>query len=271
MVWEKPRVWTTVGKKFLKPVIVRGLFCWGRKEKGGRGGGDIRRREHTVSSQMHMSHDGENPHHGILSRLAEARPHRRLAFISHRFHGHAVGRQLALVLREPPRVMREIREEEKPGNGNDKSDCALQDKQPFPAADAADVAEPVEDSRCNEAGECGCENVACVQDGDARGDLFALVEHGEQIHGSRVVRRFGDAEEEAGEEQAGEVFGERRERRDDGPERHADAHVARGPRAVQKHVAGDLAEKVAYKEDADACLVLRAAEIQVFFQVVETG
>lgn len=48
-------------------------------------------------------------------------------------------------------------------------------------------------------------------------------------------------------------------------------HVAGGTRAREEHVAGNLAEDVADKEDGHACLVLGVGELEVFLKIVEAG
>ena len=48
-------------------------------------------------------------------------------------------------------------------------------------------------------------------------------------------------------------------------------HIARRPRARQKHVAGDLTQDITDEQDGNACLVLGVGEVQVFLEVVQAG
>jgi len=74
----------------------------------------------------------------------------------------------------------------------------LQDEEPAPSRDASDVAETVEDTCGDKAGEGGREDVSGVEDGNAGGDFLAGVEHGEQVDSTGVVGGFCYTEEEAG-------------------------------------------------------------------------
>lgn len=177
----------------------------------------------AVGREVHMRHKRKYPHHRILNRLLQPLDRPRLALIPRRVELHATVRQVALLLRQPPRRAREIRQQEKPHDGDDKRHGALEDEEPAPARDAGDVVEPVVDARGDEARERRGEDVARVEHGDARGHLLARVEDGEQVHGARVVGRLGDAEEEAREEEADEVARHGGEAADDGPEHHHDS------------------------------------------------
>jgi len=83
----------------------------------------------------------------------------------------------------------------------------------------------MEDSSSDQTRESSGEDVAGIEDGDARGDLLARLEDREDVESSGVVWCFGDAEEEASQEQTREVFAESRKGRDDSPERHAAGHL----------------------------------------------
>jgi hypothetical protein len=61
----------------------------------------------------------------------------------------------------------------------------------------------LEDARSDEAGKGGRENVASVEDGDARGDFRAGVKVGDDEEGARVVGGLDDTKEEAGLEVSG--------------------------------------------------------------------
>lgn len=88
---------------------------------------------------MHVCHASKDPDHGVLSSLAETSPHRCLALVANSVQGHAVSGEIALLLSQPPGVVREIWEQKVTNNRNDKGDGSLKDKQPLPAANSSNV------------------------------------------------------------------------------------------------------------------------------------
>jgi hypothetical protein len=218
MSLEKPRVLTTVGKKFLNPFaarcfgIVSMMVCmdWG----GGFG------------CTYHMGHSSENPDHGIFGGLAETSPNGRIALVSNSIESHTVCCQIALFLSQPPCVVWEIWQKEETDDSNDKRHNTLKDKEPAPSADASDITQTVKDTRGDQSRKSSREDVSGVQDGDTSSDFLASIEHRQQIHSSRVVGSLCDTEEEARKQQALEIFGQRGKSTDDSPEHHANTHVA---------------------------------------------
>jgi hypothetical protein len=214
---------------------------------------------------------GKNPDHGVLGGLAETSPYGGVLAFPYGVDGHARDGEVALLLGEPPGVVREVGEEEETKDGDDEGDDTLEDEKPLPSWDASDVAQSVEDTRGDETGESSGEDVTGVENGNARGDLLTVVEHWKQIHGTRVIWSLCHTKEEACEKKAFEVLSQGGQGRYDSPEHHARAHVAWRTRAVQEHVGGDLAEEIAHEQDWHAGLILSAREIEVLFKIVETG
>jgi hypothetical protein len=102
-----------------------------------------------------MRHRGEDPHHRILGSLVESSPDACLLPLANGVERHAADSQIALLLSQPLGVVREIGQQEEANDSNDKSHGTLEDEQPLPATEAADVAKSVEDTGCDQTGE-GC-------------------------------------------------------------------------------------------------------------------
>ena len=87
----------------------------------------------AVGCQVHVSHEGEDPDHGVLGGLAETSPDRGVLALSYGIDGHAGYGEVALLLGEPPGVVREVGEEEEAEDGDDEGDDTLEDEEPLPS------------------------------------------------------------------------------------------------------------------------------------------
>ena len=124
-----------------------------------------------------MSHEGEEPHHRVLGSLTETSPDRSVLALSDGVNGHTADSKVALFLCKPPGIVGEVREKEESDDSDQEGDDTLEDEEPLPARDARNSVEAVEDTSSNQTSESSGEDVTSVQDGNASGDLLAVVEH----------------------------------------------------------------------------------------------
>lgn len=144
-------------------------------------------------------------------------------------------------------------------------------KQPAPSGQAADVIQSMKDASGNESRKCSGQDVACIENGNASGDLFASVEDGEHIQCPWVIRRLCDTEKKSGEKQSGEILRDCSKGGDNGPQGHAECHVIRRLGAGKEHVRRHLAEQIANEKDRNTSLVLGTGEVEVIFQIIQSG
>jgi hypothetical protein len=157
---------------------------------------------------VHVSHEGEDPDHGILSSLAETSPDGGVLTLADGIDGHAADSKVTLSLCEPPCVVREVGKQEKTDDGNQEGDNTLEDEEPLPARDASNITKTVEDTSCDQTSEGSGEDVTSVKDSDAGSDLLTVVEHRQEVDSAGVVRSLSDAQEEASEQETLEVLGQ---------------------------------------------------------------
>lgn len=160
----------------------------------------------AIGSKMHVCHGAKDPHHRIFSGLFEAVPGACLALVGDSIKFHAVVCQIPLFLSQPPRCKWEIWEQEKPNDGNDERDSALQDKEPLPASETAGTVHAVKDARRDKPRKGSSQDITRVENSNARSNFLARVEDGEKVDSTRVVGGLGDAKEKAREKKTDVVF-----------------------------------------------------------------
>lgn len=225
----------------------------------------------AVGPEMDVLHENKDPNFGVGDGLLQSRPDGSISLHADRVAEHAVVSKLPLLRGQPPRLQRRIGQREASSNGKHQCDGTLDDEEPAPALETHSPIETAEDARGDQAREGRGEDVARVEHADARGQLLAGVEDGQQVQGARVEGRLHDTEEEARQHHSDVVLGQCGERGHNGPADHEGAHPPRGADAGQDHVAGDLAEHVADEENGYSCVVLGALEAEVILEAVEAG
>jgi hypothetical protein len=143
----------------------------------------------AVSSKVHVLHEGKEPQLRIACSLLETSPRGYNALLAHSIEKNTIVRQQALFGSKPLRVERVIGEDEGGYKSNDECGDALDNEQPLPSRLSGDTVQ-FEDADSDQTSESGCENVACVQDRDTRGNLLASVEDGEHVERTRVLQDY---------------------------------------------------------------------------------
>lgn len=109
-----------------------------------------------------MGHTRKEPDHGVFDGLFQAFGGGRFALVLNDIELHTADGKITLLLCEPLGVVGEVGQEEKAYDGDDESDGALENEEPAPACDTADVVEAMVDSCGDESCESGGEDVASV-------------------------------------------------------------------------------------------------------------
>lgn len=128
-----------------------------------------------------------------------------------------------------------------------------------------------ENPQCNESRKSSSEDVASVQNGDARSQLFSRVERCQDVQCAWVVRSFGDAQEESREQQACVVSADSSQATDDSPHSHAGGHPYAGFHPCDHHVRRNADNNVTSEQDGNTSLVLLRSQAKVFFKRVQSG
>jgi hypothetical protein len=140
----------------------------------------------AISSKVHVLHEGKEPQLRIACSLLETSPRGDDALLAHSIEKNTVVCQQALFGSKPLRIERIIGEDEGGYKSDDECGDALDDEQPLPSRLSGDTVQ-FEDTDSDQTSEGGCENVASVQDRDARGNLLASVEDREHVERTRVL------------------------------------------------------------------------------------
>jgi hypothetical protein len=244
----------------------------------------------TVGTQVAMLHENEEPDFGIFGRGEDTAPARRLARVAYSVSLDAFMGKGALFRGEPAGGQRLVGENESGDDGDDEGDGALDNKEPLPARDsslritslgcanasswileATYHAVHLKDTKRNQTCKRRRQDIAGVQDGDSRRQLFPRVKRGQDVQCSRIVWRLRDAQEETRQKQADEVGADSGKTTDNGPDSHARSHPPAGADTGDDHVGRDTDENVADKEDGDTGLVLGVGKLQIRLQGVEFG
>lgn len=135
----------------------------------------------AVCGQMHVCHGRKEPDHGVFDGLFQALGGGGLALVLDNVELHAADGEITLLLCEPLGVVGEIGQEEEANDGDDESDGTLEDEEPAPACNSADIVESMVDSCGDESCEGGCEDVASIEDGNACCELFTSINWNESI------------------------------------------------------------------------------------------
>lgn len=160
------------------------------------------------------------------------------------------------------RVAERIGEAEAVNEAAQDGEAAHESEEVKPAGLAAGALH-VQDAVGEQLGAGLADLVAKVKDHDALGRLGAGVpgRHGPETAGNET--RFGDAEEETGDDEGGIIVLPCLEGRDDAEEEQLEGQPFTRPDTVQAHVGGDFGEHDAQRQHllADVELVLRDADI----------
>lgn len=113
-----------------------------------------------------------------------------------------------------------------------------------------------EDSQSNESCKSSGEDVASIQNGDARSQLLSCVERCQDVQRSWVVRSLSDAQGKPCEQQARVVSTDSSQATDDSPHGHAGGHPYAGLYPRDHHVRRNAHDHVPRKQDSDTGLVL---------------
>lgn len=130
----------------------------------------------AVRCEMHMGHPRKEPDHRVLDCLLQAFSGGGLALVLDNIELHAADGKITLLLCKPLGIVGEIGQEEETNDGDDEGDGALENEEPAPACDAANVVKAMVDSCGDESCESSREDVASIQNGNACCEFFACVD-----------------------------------------------------------------------------------------------
>lgn len=142
---------------------------------------------------------------------------------------------------------------------------------PLPTSQTVDLIKLRKDWSGNETRKGAGHHVSSVEDGHARCNLLSVVEHGDHVQSARIKWSFCDSEQESAHQHGLVAIRLVRQERQDRPSHAEASHVPRRSHAVEDHVGGNLAAKIADEEDRDAGIVLSALEAQVVFEAVQSS
>ena len=128
-----------------------------------------------------------------------------------------------------------------------------------------------ENPQSNESRKSSSEDVASIQDGDARSQLLSRVERCQDIKCSWVVWSLGDAQEESCEQEACVVSADSSQAADDSPHGHARGHPYARLHPCHHHVRRNTDYNVTGEQDGNTSLVLLRSQAKVFFERVQSG
>lgn len=200
----------------------------------------------SVGREMHMLEKDEEPDLGVSEGLAKTTPGAAVELLADCVTSNTVVGELSLLGAEPSRSQGLIRKSVAGRKGEDKGDNSLKNKQPFPTTQTRNAIH-LENARGDEPRKSRRENVARVENANARCEFLAGVESRQHVERTGVVGGLDDTKKEAHEDEAGVVLDDGGETTGDGPEHHEAAHVPRGLDAGDDHVAGDLTESISHE------------------------